>query len=65
MNKKSPPSGGLFFVPIPYPNLPKIARFGATIAYTCSKSMKKIEIWSDYKGIFPKKDVSLRRETKR
>ena len=57
MKMKSLPSGGLFFVlrcgirnkMCLKPR--KIPRFGATIAYTCSKSMKKSEIWSNYKGV--------------
>ena len=39
-------------------------RFGSTIAYTFSKSMKKIKIWMHYKGVFSEKDVSLQPETK-
>ena len=41
-----------FFVPILYLNLVKMKRFGRNIAYTLSKSMKKSEIWSKYKGVF-------------
>jgi len=34
-------------------------RFGYTIAYTVSKSPKKIEIWICYKGVFRNRQTFL------
>ena len=65
MNLEKPAFGWAFFMSILAPNRLKSSRFGVNIAYTCSKSMKKFEIWSKYKGVFRKKELSLRRKIRR